>query len=159
MSFADPALALPRADVVHYLWQQIRGFGRDVKVREYDGATGDPETVLAVTYIQVDTPAASRPRAWEIADQTRRTLRGLVDGPWPDAVITEMTVVSGPRWLPDENGQPCFVTRYRVGHHSRQGWTGPPVVTDFAAAVTDLAGTAATATIDIGVRPAHPGRP
>lgn len=116
---ADPALGRPRADVVHYLWQQIRGLGRAVQVREYDALTGDPETVLAVTFIQVDTPAASRERAWQIADQCRRKLRSLVDGDWPEAVITEMTVMSGPRWMPDENAQPCFVTRYRVGHHPR----------------------------------------
>lgn len=117
----DPALERPRADVVHYLWTQIRDLGNRILVRPYDGATGDPETVLAITYIQVDTPGANWERAWQVTDRCRQKLRSLVDGPWPEAIITEMTITSGPRWLPDENGQPCFVTRYRVGHHPRQG--------------------------------------
>jgi len=120
----EPILSRPRPDVTFWLWQQVRGLG-NVVVWEYTATEGDPPAVLTTTMIQVDCKAHNRQRAYQIADQARRVLKAqpwLDD--WPEAVISEVNTIDGPRWYPDENGGPQYVARFEVHHHPRPGWQG-----------------------------------
>jgi hypothetical protein len=117
---AEPVLRHPRADVAYYALQQIRDLG-SVICWEYNADEGDPSAVLTTTYIQVDCRAANRARAYQVADQVRRTLKAFPWHDWNEAIFSEVESLDGPRWMPDENGAPRFVARYAIHHHPRQG--------------------------------------
>jgi len=119
--YVEPILNRPRPDVTFWLWQQVRGLG-NVVCWEYTAIEGDPSAVLTVTSVQVDCKAHNRQRAYQTADMVRRTFKAQpwLDQ-WPEGIISEVNVVDGPRWYPDENGSPQYVTRYQVHHHPRQG--------------------------------------
>jgi hypothetical protein len=115
----EPALLRPRADVVFHAWNLVRDFG-NVIIWEYDATEGDPSAVLTTTYVQADCRGNTRQRAYELADQVRRRLKAMPWDYWDEAIVSEVTTVSGPRWLPDENAAPRYVARYAIYHHPRQ---------------------------------------
>lgn len=119
-TLADPALLRPRADVCYWMWQLVRALG-NVRCWEYAASEGSPGAVLVTTFMQVDCRASTRQRAWSMGDQARRRLKATPWDDWDGGVICDVTCLEGPRWQPDENGAPCYVARYAVTHHPRQG--------------------------------------
>jgi hypothetical protein len=121
------ALLVPRADIEHFVWQQVRHLGR-VIVWSYSATELDPHGWAATNMLQVDCTGPTRERAYTMADTARRTIKML---PWKKdtrVVVCSVDCVDGPRWLPDDNAAPRYVARYRVVHHPRRvmTWGGEP---------------------------------
>jgi hypothetical protein len=102
------------------MWTTVRGLG-NVICYLYSASEGDPAAVITLSYVQVDCRAATRPRAYQLADQVRRRLKAMVWEQFPEVIISAVDCTDGPRWLPDGDGAPRYIARYTVGHHPRQG--------------------------------------
>ena len=92
--------------------------GRPIKLWATDTQNGYPHVTDAVT-IQLDcrtqSKADCRYEAWEARDNLLA---------WqfePNTPIHSATVVTGPKWLPDEDGAPRYVSliQIRVRQHRR----------------------------------------
>jgi hypothetical protein len=113
------ALLVPRADIEHFVWQQVRHLGR-VIVWSYAATELDPHGWAATNMLQVDCHGPTRERAYTMADTARRTIKML---PWKKdtrIVVCSVDCVDGPRWLPDDNAAPRYTARYAIVHHPRQ---------------------------------------
>lgn len=71
------------------------------------------------TSIQVSCRAKRKAAARNLANQALRAVTGLLSIPWPDGVITRAVVTEGPFWLPSDDGDPHYVTRWEIGSHPR----------------------------------------
>lgn len=87
-----------------------------ISVWAYDSGTVWPYRVEE-TALQVDVRASSKQRARDRAYEARGRLfdpqNHMLDG----GVVAGVEVVSGPSWLPDDNGAPRYVLRVSVRTH------------------------------------------
>ena len=102
-------------DVEAHLTEALKVAGfTGVRVWTVDVLTGYPHWV-AVHQVQIDTRASSKAaahdRAWNVAGTV------LDAATWDDGILAAADVVSGPSWLPDENGAPRYVARYEFTVH------------------------------------------
>jgi hypothetical protein len=123
----DPAQAIPRPDLERRIHEMIRPLG-GTQVWAYAMVDLDPPGWLVAASVQVDVRASSKPQAWRRADTARRAVMSLPLAAWPEGVVNRVDVVDGPFWLPDPNGAPRYVARYRVVFHPRTaaGMEEPP---------------------------------
>ena len=70
--------------------------------------------------IQIDVRASSKKAAWTKAWDTVALVMAQTSASWPDGVVNNIALISGPSWLPDENGAPRYVTRLNLTCHPTQ---------------------------------------
>lgn len=74
--------------------------------------------ILESTSVQVDARAASKARAYEVAAEARSRILALPGLAWDDGIVLRVDEVSGPFWLPDDDGVPRYVMRCTI-HYRR----------------------------------------
>lgn len=125
----DPALGYPAPDVEALVWFTLNHLDEDpgaeivvwtVVSIPVPGPTG---WAVAAT-IQVDVRDQSKRAAFRRADIARRLVLALPAQTWLDGVVNDVTVVTGPAWLPDyDTGKPRYTTQFVVQVHPREGAT------------------------------------
>jgi hypothetical protein len=115
----DPALGYPRPDVERHVADQLKALG-GVQVWAYASTDGDPPNWLAVVALQVDIRASTKAGAFTRADAARRIVKALPRLPWAEGTCNRADVIDGPFWLPDPQGAPRYVARYRVFCHPKR---------------------------------------
>lgn len=99
---------------VHDLLDALGG----IRVWAYDSRPA-MNGILEVTNLQVDVRAASKKSARDRAYAARALLLGLPGEAWDAGLVSEVTVVSGPLWQPDQDGAPRYVIRVAVQYQNR----------------------------------------
>jgi hypothetical protein len=89
-----------------------------IRVWAYDSRPA-VQNILEVTNLQVDVRAASKKTARDRAYTARALLLGLPVEAWDAGLVSEVTVVSGPLWQPDQDGAPRYVIRVAVQYQAR----------------------------------------
>lgn len=89
-----------------------------IRVWAYDSRPA-MHAILEQTNLQVDVRAAKKKTARDRAYAARALLLGLALQPWDDGLVSEVTVVSGPLWQPDQDGAPRYVIRVAVQYQNR----------------------------------------
>lgn len=107
-------------DIEEYLTEVLADLGADVsaKVWAYSSTT-EVQHIKEVTAIQVDVRASSKERASDLAGMARSLVLGTVGQPWDAGIVLKVDSVSGPLWLPDEDGAPRYLFRCRVHYRAR----------------------------------------
>jgi hypothetical protein len=113
---ADPALVVPRPNVEEHVHSILRPLG-GIQVWAYAVQDLDPAGWLVAASIQVDVRASSATASYRRADQARRVVCSLPLFPWAEGQVNRVDVVDGPFWLPDPDGRPRYVARYRLVFH------------------------------------------
>jgi len=73
-----------------------------------------------VTSIQVDVRASSKQRARDRAYAARDDMLLLPGEQLAEAVINRVEIVSGPAWIPDQDGAPRYVIRVSLHYHEHR---------------------------------------
>lgn len=102
----------PPPDVEAHVTTVLEGVGA-VKVWAYDSAP-ESHAVLERTALQVDVRASSKQAARDRAYEARSRLLALAEYGWQDGRVAGVEVITGPAWLPDEDGAPRYVMRVAV---------------------------------------------
>lgn len=87
-----------------------------ISVWSYDSGTTWPYR-LETTSLQVDVRASSKQRARDRAYEARGRLFDTTNHALEGGVVAAVEVVTGPYWLPDDNGAPRYVLRVTVATH------------------------------------------
>lgn len=103
-------------DVEQYLTEVLTGIGA-VKVWAYDSAPR-LHTIMESTTVQVDARAASKQRAHDVAHTARALILALPGQPWHDGIVSSVTEITGPMWMPDEDGAPRYVFRCTINYRN-----------------------------------------
>lgn len=109
----NPALAYTVPDVEANLWAAIGGDGSGLRLWTVDVQETTHGWVTRHT-IQVDARASGKKAAHDRAWDARAAILALPGALWDDGVVLDAAVVTGPSWLPDENGAPRYVARYEL---------------------------------------------
>lgn len=114
------AVTLPPPDVEQHITTTLADLG-SVKVWAFDSG---PllHSIFERTSLQVDARAHSKKAARDRAYAARSRLLALADYEWQDGRVARVEVLSGPLWVPDDDGAPRYVTRVAV-EYSRNTWT------------------------------------
>lgn len=83
-----------------------------------------PGRWLVAYHIQADARAGGKAAARGRAEDTAQVLAALDAVPWADGVVCSSEIIDGPFYLPDDDGQPRYVTRAEV--RVRPHRTGEP---------------------------------
>ena len=102
-------------DVEQWAYTLLRDLG-GVTVWAFDSGTGWPYRVER-TAMQIDVRASSKRRARDRAYEVRGRLFDPANHLPDDGVIAGVEVISGPLWLPDDDGRPRYVLRVTVASH------------------------------------------
>jgi hypothetical protein len=121
MSGSWPALDAGAIDVEAHLWALLKSLG-GITVFTYDVQTSAYHW-RQVHSVQVDTRAGSKKAAFDGAWAAGKLVLSLPPARWQDGVVSDAAVVSGPSWLPDENGAPRYTARYGLTVHPPNGST------------------------------------
>ena len=103
-------------DAESWAYQLLRGLG-GISVWAVDSGTAWPYRVEE-TLLQVDVRASTKARARERAYEARGRLFDPAAHVTPGGVVAGVEVVSGPGWVPDDNGAPRYVLRVLVRTHA-----------------------------------------
>lgn len=87
-----------------------------ISVWAFDSGTTWPFRV-ETTSLQVDVRASGKQRARDRAYEARGRLFDPANHTPDGGVIAAVDVVTGPFWLPDDNGAPRYVLRVTVASH------------------------------------------
>lgn len=107
---------MARVDAEAWLHRALQDNGLEATVWAYDGQEGWPHRVHR-TSLQVDVRADSKQEAWEAADAAMRLLFDNPPAAPAGGVISGIDLVTGPLWLPDDDGRPRYVVRVTVAAH------------------------------------------
>lgn len=113
------AVTLPPPDVEAHVYGVLSDLG-GIKVWAYDSGPL-VHAIFERTALQVDVRASSKKAARDRAYAARSRLLALGDVEWQDGRIGRVEVLSGPLWVPDDDGAPRYVTRVAV-EYSRNTW-------------------------------------
>lgn len=103
-----PALAMPDAEEI--VWGLVNGLG-GMHVFAYDAQASWPHVTEAVA-LQVDVRASSKKAARDRAYEARNMILNLPFD--PTVPVAACNIVSGPSWLPEQDGAPRYVLRVSV---------------------------------------------
>lgn len=111
-----PVIAQP--DLEAWLWQHI-GTMHGVTFFTYAAVQIDRAGWLYAHSVQIDARARRKSDARDLAEYLRQLMIGLPGEAWPEGVICYVQPVEGPFWNPDDDGAPCYCTRYEIRVHPR----------------------------------------
>lgn len=103
-------------DVEEYLTEVLAGIGA-VKVWAYDSAPAI-HAIQEQTTVQVDARASSKERASDLAHHARALILALPGQPWHDGIVSSVSEVTGPAWVPDQDGAPRYVFRCTIKYRN-----------------------------------------
>lgn len=106
------AVTDPPPDLEAHVYGQVADLG-GMKVWAVDSAP-QLHAVFERTVLQVDTRASSKEKTRTRAYAARSRLLALGDASWDGGAVAGVEVITGPSWLPDENGAPRYVMRVAV---------------------------------------------
>ena len=109
---ANPAVAYPHPDVEAVAFALLKPLG-GVTLWTYD-VQESTYGWLTTHAIQVDVRASDKKRCHDRAWTARASLLDLAGSAVEGGYCVDVSVVSGPSWLPDENGAPRYVARYAL---------------------------------------------
>lgn len=112
-------VTLPPPDVEAHVFGALADLG-GIKVWAYDSGPV-LHAIFERTALQVDVRASSKKAARDRAYTARSRLLALADTEWQDGRVARVEVLSGPLWVPDDDGAPRYVTRVAV-EYSRNTW-------------------------------------
>lgn len=105
------SVVLDMPDVEALVWERVKDLG-GMHVFAYDAQAGWPYVTDAVA-LQLDVRASSKKAARDRAYRARNTVLGLPFDPTCPQVVA-CNIVSGPTWLPEQDGAPRYVFRVSV---------------------------------------------
>ena len=108
-----PVIVQP--DLEAWVWAQISDLP-GVTSFAYSAAQLWPGWVYTYS-IQIDARAKRKTLARDRAETIRQRMNALPDVPWHEGTVCFVQPVEGPSWLPDDDGQPRYTTRYEVRVH------------------------------------------
>lgn len=111
MTYQTPILTAP-VDVEAWAWHVLKDLG-GITVWALTADTSWPYRV-EVTTLQIDARASNKQRSRERALDVRRTLLDPDTEQPEDGVVSAVRPLTGPLWLPDDNGRPRYVTTVQV---------------------------------------------
>lgn len=101
---------LEMPDVEAVVWATLKDLG-GIHTFAYDAQASWPYVTEAVA-VQVDVRGSTKKVARDRAYQARALLLALPFD--PESLIRACTIVSGPSWLPEQDGAPRYVLRVSV---------------------------------------------
>lgn len=107
----------PPPDVEALLVSTLSGLG-GIKVWAYDSGPGQ-WALKEVTAVQVDVRASSKQAARDRAYAARSLMLALPGGTWDAGTVHRVDIVSGPAWVPDQDGAPRYVLRASLHYRAR----------------------------------------
>lgn len=101
---------LEMPDVESFTWNMLKDLG-GIHVFAYDAQSGWPFVTDRVA-LQIDVRASSKKNARDRAYKVRQLmLQTALD---PTTPVAACNIVSGPSWLPEQDGAPRYVLRVSV---------------------------------------------
>lgn len=74
--------------------------------------------ILEETTVQVDSRAASKESAEERSHHARALILALPGKVWHDGIVSSVDEVTGPAWVPDQDGAPRYVFRCTITYRN-----------------------------------------
>ena len=114
-------LLTPPPDVEALALATLQDLG-GIKVWAYDSAPGQ-HAITEATSLQIDVRASAKQKARDRAYAARSRLLALPGSAWDAGVVHRVDEVSGPMWVPDQDGAPRYVLRVTLHYRARLSTT------------------------------------